>query len=87
MPFVPFLPILSVFINFYLMSQLNTATWIRFAVWMVLGFIIYFAYGVTNSSEVNQYQKLAINSSTESLSSTDSRRSRQTNFNTINNTN
>ena len=37
MPFVPFLPILSVFINFYLMSILNVATWIRFAVWMALG--------------------------------------------------
>ena len=40
MPFVPLLPILSVFINFYLMSILNTATWIRFGVWMALGYIL-----------------------------------------------
>jgi hypothetical protein len=37
MPLVPLLPILSVFINFYLMAVLNKATWIRFAVWMLLG--------------------------------------------------
>ena len=37
MPLVPLLPIVSVFINFYLMSVLNSATWIRFAIWMAIG--------------------------------------------------
>ncbi|KAG9340964.1 hypothetical protein JZ751_020157, partial [Albula glossodonta] len=31
--------------------KLDLATWCRFAVWMVIGFLIYFAYGVKNSSE------------------------------------
>ncbi len=38
MPFVPLLPLMSVFINFYLMLVLNSATWIRFAVWMLIGY-------------------------------------------------
>ena len=33
------------------MLVLNSATWIRFAVWMTIGFIIYFAYGIMESSE------------------------------------
>lgn len=37
MPLVPFLPLASMFINIYLMMELNPATWMRFAVWMAIG--------------------------------------------------
>lgn len=36
-PWVPVIPCLSVFINLYLMFQLDIHTWIRFLVWLVIG--------------------------------------------------
>ncbi|XP_034935920.1 cationic amino acid transporter 2-like isoform X2 [Chelonus insularis] len=48
-PLVPFLPALSILINIYLMMMLDGMTWIQFAVWMIIGLIIYFFYGIWNS--------------------------------------
>jgi APA family basic amino acid/polyamine antiporter len=48
-PLVPFLPIASVLGCFYLMSALPGATWIRFLVWLAIGIVFYFAYGVRHS--------------------------------------
>ena len=48
-PFSPVLPWLSAAICAYLMLTLPLETWIRFAVWMVLGFVIYFTYGYRRS--------------------------------------
>ncbi|XP_028277196.1 solute carrier family 7, member 3 [Parambassis ranga] len=50
-PLLPWLPLFSVFVNIYLMMQLDRGTWCRFTVWMLIGFAIYFFYGIKNSSE------------------------------------
>lgn len=36
-PLVPCLPLASMFVNIYLMMELNPATWMRFGVWMAIG--------------------------------------------------
>lgn len=48
-PFVPLIPCCSIFINLYLMLQLDVFTWTRFVVWMIIGFCIYLFYGISHS--------------------------------------
>ena len=48
-PLVPLVPILGILICGYMMYGLPSDTWIRLAVWLVLGLVIYFAYGRTHS--------------------------------------
>jgi APA family basic amino acid/polyamine antiporter len=48
-PLVPIVPILGILICGYMMTSLPADTWIRLVVWMVLGLVIYFAYGKSHS--------------------------------------
>ncbi|XP_018310158.1 cationic amino acid transporter 3 [Mycetomoellerius zeteki] len=50
-PLVPLIPCLSIFINTYLMLQLDIFTWIRFATWLLIGFCIYGFYGIVHSEQ------------------------------------
>ncbi|MEV7034962.1 amino acid permease [Streptomyces sp. NPDC093272] len=48
-PWVPALPVVSVLASLWLMLNLPAETWLRFAIWMVIGFAVYFLYGRTHS--------------------------------------
>jgi APA family basic amino acid/polyamine antiporter len=48
-PWSPVLPILGVLFAVYLMTDLPIDTWIRFVVWLLIGVVIYFAYGYRHS--------------------------------------
>jgi len=43
-PWVPLVPLLAMVSCGFLMWQLPKAAWIRFALWMVIGLVIYFGY-------------------------------------------
>jgi basic amino acid/polyamine antiporter, APA family len=48
-PLVPAVPILAVLACVWLMLNLAVETWLRFAVWMLLGLLIYAGYGARRS--------------------------------------
>ncbi|XP_045542069.1 probable cationic amino acid transporter [Papilio machaon] len=48
-PWLPFVPTIAVTINIYLILNLSILTLLRFTIWMVLGLIVYFKYGIKNS--------------------------------------
>ncbi len=48
-PLVPLIPILGVLICLSQMLALPLDTWLRLIVWMIIGFIIYFTYGIKHS--------------------------------------
>jgi basic amino acid/polyamine antiporter, APA family len=48
-PMVPLVPILGILICGYMMYGLPVDTWLRLAIWMAIGLLIYFLYGRNNS--------------------------------------
>uniref|UniRef100_I3J426 Zgc:175280 n=1 Tax=Oreochromis niloticus TaxID=8128 RepID=I3J426_ORENI len=58
-----------VFINTCLMVQLEGETWVSYAVWMAIGLIIYFGYGVRHSVQKQRLQEAHEQLSSNNVSS------------------
>ncbi|MGW5200966.1 amino acid permease [Streptomyces spiralis] len=50
-PLVPLVPAVGVAFSVWLIGNLDWVTWVRFAVWMALGLIVYALFGFRNSVE------------------------------------
>ncbi|XP_078277507.1 cationic amino acid transporter 4 [Rhinoraja longicauda] len=50
-PLVPLIPALSILLNVFLMLKLSLMTWLRFIIWIAIGFLVYFGYGIWHSKE------------------------------------
>lgn len=48
-PWVPFVPCIGIAVNSYMLAGLNGYAWIRLVVWLVIGLVIYFSYGIRKS--------------------------------------
>ena len=48
-PLVPFTPIMGIVISLLLMVFLPGSTWLRLMIWLVIGMVIYFTYGIKHS--------------------------------------
>uniref|UniRef100_A0A7N5P760 Cationic amino acid transporter C-terminal domain-containing protein n=2 Tax=Ailuropoda melanoleuca TaxID=9646 RepID=A0A7N5P760_AILME len=45
-PALPLLPLLSILMNICLLMQMTAASWAQFDIWMLIGFALYFSYGI-----------------------------------------
>jgi basic amino acid/polyamine antiporter, APA family len=48
-PFMPVTPALGILFSLWLVSQLMWETWVRFAIWFVIGILVYWLYGYKHS--------------------------------------
>ena len=49
MPWVPILPAFGIFFNFTLACSLDGTTWMLFGIFLAIGLVVYFSYGIWNS--------------------------------------
>lgn len=59
-PGLPFIPTIAITVNIYLIFKLSVLTLVRFTLWMSLGLIMYFYYGITNSSLENPTEEFEL---------------------------
>jgi APA family basic amino acid/polyamine antiporter len=44
-PWVPFVPVMGLLFNGYMMYKLGWVNWARLIIWLVIGLVVYFTYG------------------------------------------
>ncbi|GAB0088066.1 high affinity cationic amino acid transporter 1 [Sergentomyia squamirostris] len=59
-PGLPFIPTIAITVNVYLIFKLSILTLLRFTVWMTLGLIMYFYYGITHSTLENPQEEFEL---------------------------
>ncbi|XP_039279370.1 probable cationic amino acid transporter [Nilaparvata lugens] len=66
-PGIPFVPAIAVIVNIYLIFKLSILTLVRFTVWMIIGLLVYFYYGIKHSSleEEEDPQNIELSVTTE----------------------
>ncbi|WP_020668266.1 amino acid permease [Amycolatopsis nigrescens] len=59
-PWIPLVPAVGVAFSVWLVSQLDWVTWSRFGLWLVLGLVVYAAYGYRRSAmnDIGQAQRV-----------------------------
>ena len=57
-PLVPLLPLCGIAINIVMITNLRPATFMGFVVWMLVGLIVYFCYGLFHSRLVQENKRL-----------------------------
>jgi APA family basic amino acid/polyamine antiporter len=52
-PWVPFVPVMGILFNGYMMYKLGWVNWARLIIWLVIGLVVYFTYGRHHSKVSN----------------------------------
>jgi len=52
-PLVPFVPVLGILFNGYMMYKLGWVNWARLIIWLIIGLVVYFTYGRHHSRVSN----------------------------------
>ncbi|XP_058387873.1 cationic amino acid transporter 4-like [Diceros bicornis minor] len=68
-PLVPLTPALSILLNIFLMLHLSHLTWLGFSIWLLVGLLVYFGYGIRHSKE-NQRERPGLTAPRGSLEET-----------------
>ncbi|XP_058387892.1 cationic amino acid transporter 4-like [Diceros bicornis minor] len=68
-PMVPLTPALSILLNIFLMLHLSSFTWLCFSIWLLIGLVVYFGYGIRHSKE-NQREQPEFTATRDSLEET-----------------
>ncbi|XP_004443906.1 PREDICTED: cationic amino acid transporter 4-like [Ceratotherium simum simum] len=68
-PLVPLTPALSILLNIFLMLHLSSLTWLGLSIWLLIGLVVYFGYGIWHSKE-NQREQPGLTASSDNLEET-----------------